>query len=194
MKKRGLTPKQERFVGEYLCDLNATQAAIRAGYAPRSADVTGARLLGNARVAAAIQAGRAKLAETAELSAGRVLQELARIATFDVRKLFDADGSLKRPGDLDDATAAAVAAIDVVEMAGGMAAGEGGEVAHVPMFAKKVKAWDKVSALNLYAKILGMLVEKHEHTGKGGGPIKTQDVPMTREDFLAALQSVSQKV
>jgi phage terminase small subunit len=43
-----MTPKQERFVEEYICDLNATQAAIRAGYAAGSADVEGVRLLGNA--------------------------------------------------------------------------------------------------------------------------------------------------
>ncbi len=51
-----LTARQERFVDEYLADLNATQAAIRAGYSARSAHVEGSRLLTNAKVAAAISA------------------------------------------------------------------------------------------------------------------------------------------
>lgn len=49
-----LTPKQKRFVGEYLIDLNATQAAIRAGYSQKTANEQGARLLANASVQAAI--------------------------------------------------------------------------------------------------------------------------------------------
>jgi phage terminase small subunit len=52
-----LTAKQARFVEEYLCDLNATQAAIRAGYSPKTATVQGSRLLTNAKVAAAIHGG-----------------------------------------------------------------------------------------------------------------------------------------
>ena len=53
--KPPLTPRQAAFVGEYLIDLNATQAAVRAGYSPHSATVEGARLLANAKVAAAVQ-------------------------------------------------------------------------------------------------------------------------------------------
>jgi phage terminase small subunit len=53
-----MTPRQQRFVEEYLVDLNATQAAIRAGYSARTANEQGARLLANASVAAAIQAAQ----------------------------------------------------------------------------------------------------------------------------------------
>ena len=52
-----LNAKQQRFVEEYILDLNATQAAIRAGYSPKTAEVTGCKLLRNAKVAAAIQEG-----------------------------------------------------------------------------------------------------------------------------------------
>ena len=58
-----LTPKQARFVEEYLIDLNATQAAIRAGYSTHTADVQGSRLLSNVKVAAAIQAAQTVLSE-----------------------------------------------------------------------------------------------------------------------------------
>ena len=74
-----LTAKQERFVAEYLIDLNATQAAIRAGYAKKSADVEGSRLLVNAKVAVAVAEGRAKQEERAEIEADDVIRELAKI-------------------------------------------------------------------------------------------------------------------
>ncbi len=60
-----LTAKQERFVAEYLIDLNATQAAIRAGYAEKGASVEGTRLLANAKVAAAVAAAKAERCKTA---------------------------------------------------------------------------------------------------------------------------------
>ena len=61
-----LTARQQRFVEEYLIDLNATQAAIRAGYSARTAEQQGPRLLGNVGVAGAIAAGRAKATAQAE--------------------------------------------------------------------------------------------------------------------------------
>jgi phage terminase small subunit len=72
----GLNPKQQRFVSEYLIDLNATQAAIRAGYTPTNADVTGPRLLGNVRIANAVKAAQAERAAASELSEQWVLDHL----------------------------------------------------------------------------------------------------------------------
>jgi phage terminase small subunit len=57
-----LSPKQQTFVGEYLLDFNATRAAIRSGYSERSAEVTGHRLLRNAKVAEEIHIEKAKVA------------------------------------------------------------------------------------------------------------------------------------
>ncbi len=71
-----LTPKQARFVEEYLIDLNATQAAKRAGYSTHTADVQGPRLLGNVGVAAAIQAAQTALSERLEVTAERVVAGL----------------------------------------------------------------------------------------------------------------------
>ncbi len=68
-----LTPKQQRFVSEYLIDLNATQAAIRAGYAKSGASVEGTRLLANAKVAAAVAAAQAKRSERTEITQDYVL-------------------------------------------------------------------------------------------------------------------------
>lgn len=76
----GLNPKQARFVGEYIKDGNGTQAAIRAGYSPNGADVTASRLLGNPRIYAAVNKGQAKVLDKLELSAEKVLADIARIS------------------------------------------------------------------------------------------------------------------
>jgi len=75
----GLTPKQARFVEQYLVDLNATQAAIRAGYAAKNADVQGPRLLGNVGVAAAIEKAQSKLSKKTEITIDGVIEELRKI-------------------------------------------------------------------------------------------------------------------
>ncbi len=74
-----LTPKQQRFVEEYLVDLNATQAAIRAGYSAKSAHVEGSRLLTNAKVAAAISAAKRERSEATKIDAEYVLRKLHQI-------------------------------------------------------------------------------------------------------------------
>ena len=79
MNKRKLTPKQARFVEEYLVDLNAKQAAIRAGYSAKSAHVEGSRLLTNAKVAATIAAAKQERAEATKIDAEYVLRRLHQI-------------------------------------------------------------------------------------------------------------------
>lgn len=76
--------RRTRFVQEYLVDLNATQAAIRAGYSARSAHVTGARLLRDAKVAAATQAAMDQRAQRVGMTADEVLRELKMIGLSDV--------------------------------------------------------------------------------------------------------------
>ncbi len=71
-----LSLKRQRFVEEYLVDLNAKQAAIRAGYSPRSAEVTGSRLLGDAKVAAAIMEAKLARSERVEVTQDWILQKL----------------------------------------------------------------------------------------------------------------------
>jgi len=78
-----LTARQHRFVDEYLVDLNATQAAIRAGYSQKYAGQNADKLLKNTNIADAIQARRAKVSEKLEITQERVLQELAAIAFAD---------------------------------------------------------------------------------------------------------------
>lgn len=75
-----MSPKQEAFVREYLVDLNATQAAIRAGYSAKTARQVGAENLSKPAIAKAINAGKAQRAERLELKADDVLRELQEIA------------------------------------------------------------------------------------------------------------------
>lgn len=90
-----LTAKQARFVEEYLIDLNATQAAIRAGYAEKGASVEGARLLANAKVGEAVAAGLKARSERTQIDADWVLTRLAEEATADLADLYDDNGNLK---------------------------------------------------------------------------------------------------
>lgn len=94
-----LSDKRQRFVDEYMIDLNATQAAIRAGYAPGSADVTGARLLGNASVAAAIAEKQEERSARTGIDADWVLTRLGEEATADVADIYDESGALKSVHD-----------------------------------------------------------------------------------------------
>ena len=80
MIKHTLTPKQQLFATEYLIDLNATQAAIRAGYSKRTAHSQGPRLLDNVEVKKRIQELGAKRSERCEITSDEVLQEIAKVA------------------------------------------------------------------------------------------------------------------
>lgn len=158
-----LTAKQQRFVEEYLVDLNGTQAAIRAGYSSRGADVAAVRLLGNARVSTAIQARRVKLSQKLEITQERVLQELARIAFADMRDLFvwDAEKAAFVPSkDLTEDQAAAISGVEAETV---RTTREDGTVETTVKL--KLKTYDKKGALDSIAKHLGMFVERHQLEG-----------------------------
>lgn len=155
MTTRKLTPKQARFVSEYLVDLNATQAAIRAGYSEKTADRAGPALLGKTWVAQAIESGKARLSKRTAATADRVIQELAAIAFHDSRRLYRDDGTLKEPHELDDETAAVLAGLEVEQLFEGR-----GESRTLVGRLHKVKRWDKTKALELLARHFGMLSDQ----------------------------------
>jgi phage terminase small subunit len=82
-----LTPKQQRFVNEYLIDLNATQAAARAGYSKKTANEQGSRLLANVSVSTAITQRMNERSGRLEITQDMVLRELAKIGFSDIRKV-----------------------------------------------------------------------------------------------------------
>jgi phage terminase small subunit len=146
-----LTSRQQRFVEEYLVDLNATRAACRAGYSARSAYALGPELLQYPHVREAVQKARAEQQERTRIDADRILLEIARLALYDPRKFFDAEGSPLRITDLDADTAAALNGIEVVEQY----TGRGAERQFVG-FVKKYKLVDKGPNLDRLMKHLGL--------------------------------------
>jgi phage terminase small subunit len=142
-----LGPRQERFVEEYLVDLNAKQAAIRAGYSPKTAEAQGSRLLRHVKVQRALTARMAARSQRTEIAADRALLEIARIGFSDLRRLFHQDGRLKHPHEWDDDTAASIASVEIVTRNLG-----DGEVEHV----HRIKLWDKGRALEQLCKHLGL--------------------------------------
>jgi phage terminase small subunit len=158
---KALSEREQRFIEAYLGDADGhiTKAALAAGYSQRTAAQQGSRLLKKVEIQQAIQQRQAKRAEIADVTAAQVIKELARIGFSDVRKVFAPSGALKPAHEWDDETAAAIAGVDVVEMAGGAAIGGDGGLQHVPMYTKKLKLWDKNSALEKLAKTLGMYHE-----------------------------------
>ena len=85
--QRSLTPRQERFVAEYLVDLKATQAAIRAGYSPRTAASIGYENLRKPEISAAVQATVQRHLAKLDLSFERIVQEAARVGISDLRDI-----------------------------------------------------------------------------------------------------------
>lgn len=163
---RPLNEKQRRFVDEYLADLNATQAAIRAGYSKRTAAQQGWDLLRNPKVEAAIAEGKRERGARTQITQDRVLQEVARIAFLDLRKALNADGSLKAITELDDDTAAALAGLDLLEEFEGH-----GEDRQQIGWTKKMKLADKVRALELLMRHMGMLNDKVKLQGDAENPL-----------------------
>ena len=178
-----LTSKQRAFVREYLIDLNATQAAIRAGYSAKTAYSQGERLLRNVEVEGAISAAMKLRAERTDITADRVLKELAKIGFADIRKAIKWQGTLVTEEDnpdggdtlliknvvtnnvqlisseeIDDETAAAISEISQ-NTNGGV----------------KLKLHDKRAALVDIGKHLGMFVDRVDQrtTHEAGDSIKT---------------------
>lgn len=155
-----LNARQERFAREYLIDLNATQAAIRAGYAPKTAGTQGDRLRRNVAIAAFIDAHRVGNSDKLKLTRERVIEEMARVGLLDVRKAFTDQGDLRHIHNLDDDTAAAVASIEVVSVVKGN--GADAIVDHV----HKIKFHDKMRALSDLGKHFAIF-EDHQKAGAG---------------------------
>jgi phage terminase small subunit len=151
-----INERHAKFVKEYLLDLNATQAAIRAGYAEKSAFVTASKLLSNAKIQDAINKQVKARSERTEVSQDRVLLEIARLAFNDPRKVFDENGALLSVQQWPDEVAAAISSIKVNELiVDGIAIGT----------TKEIKFWDKSKNLELAGRHLKMFTDKMVHEG-----------------------------
>lgn len=143
-----LTPKQKRFVAEYLVDLNATQAAIRAGYSEKRASEIGYQLLQKTTVQAEIRKAMADREERTGVTQDWVVQELYKIAHADRGGIAKVVGGVRVVlTDTDDLDAEQRAALVGVEET---------------KFGIKVTTCDKLKALELLGRHLGMFTDKHE--------------------------------
>jgi phage terminase small subunit len=140
-----MPPRKELFALEYLKDLNATQAAIRAGYSPKTARSQGQRLLTNVDIAEAVAKAKEERKERVRVDTDALEREAERIATSDVRKLVR-NGMLLKLADIPDELAPAISSIEVVTRSRGE-----GEIEHVA----KIRFWDKPSAIALLFKVRG---------------------------------------
>jgi phage terminase small subunit len=164
-----LTPKQIRFVDEYLVDFNATQAAIRAGYSEKNAYQIGSENLRKPQIQSEIARRQKDLQRRTEISQDRVVKELARIAFADASDYAcietymyeNKEGTLspiqvvspKDTGVLSDDQRAAIAGIK--QGANGI----------------EIKLHDKIKALELLGRHIGMFNDKLSLSGADGGPL-----------------------
>lgn len=156
--------RAEIFAREYVLDLNGSRAAIAAGYSEKGADVAASRMLANAKVKTLIAKLTEKKFNKLDISAERILQELARLAFVDIRNLFDESGALRAIHELDEDTARAIAGIDHEKLFEHFGKGQ---AKHVGTTAK-IKLADKTRALQLLGQYRKLFTEKVEVTGLEG--------------------------
>lgn len=142
-----LSAQRARFVAEYLVDLNATQAAIRAGYSERTAYSSGQRLLKAVEVQQALQAAQAKREQRVQIDQDYVLRRLAEIDQMDVADILGDDGEYKPVKQWPKVWRQFISGMDIAEIAEGR-----GEERVVVGVLKKVKWPDKVKNLELLGK------------------------------------------
>lgn len=189
----GLTDQQKAFCDAYRADpeKNASRA-YKSAYPGCKSDAAAraeaSKLLTNPNVSSYLDAKEQKATQKADITEERILGELAKIAFFDPRKLYDEAGNLLPIKDWPDEVAGAVASVEFqVERH------ESGD--EVVTGTKKVRMWDKKGALELLGKsrAIKMFVERLEHTGKDGGPIETSnkiDLSDLTKDERAALAGI----
>jgi len=144
-----LTAKQQRFVEEYLVDLNATQAAIRAGYSPQSAYSIGQENMKKPVIKNAIDKAMAERSKRTGINQDRILIELAKIGFLNPVDVINMDDATIR-GDANREDTAAIASVKVKTIPT-----EDGEIVE-----REVKTYDKIKALELIGKHIGMFVDK----------------------------------
>jgi phage terminase small subunit len=165
--KSKLNAKQLAFCQEYLIDLNATQAAIRAGYSAKTARQVAAENLTKPDIQTEVSRLIDERAARNKIDADTVLGELLRIARADIGQAFNPDGSLKPLADMPEEIRRAISGVDVFEEFAGR-----GEDREQIGFTKKIRFWDKVKALEMLGRHLRMFSDRVELTGKDGGPLE----------------------
>lgn len=145
---RKLTDKQKKFVEEYLIDLNATQACIRAGYSVKTANEQGAQNLAKLSIQEAISRAMAERSRRTGINQDRIVQELARIAFVKITDVVDSDGEINTNASDDD-----LACIESYKV-------EDSDSVNGSSSKREVKLASKIKALELLGKHVGMWNDK----------------------------------
>jgi phage terminase small subunit len=173
-----ITDKHKLFAMHYALTGNAEDSAMKAGFTKATARKISYKWIGQTRaesfypdlfdIAEDVRDKqiKPKLEKQFNITADRVLQELARLGFSDVRRLFDDTGVMKAIHELDDDTAACISSIEIEALY----EGSGKDKFEVGQ-TKKVKFWDKKGPLEMLANHLGIIKNKMELTGKDGKPI-----------------------
>lgn len=176
MASRKLNPRQRLFALEYLVDLNAADAARRAGYSAASAETNGPRLLRNAQVRAFVEQQLRKQTRKLELTAELVLEQLAHLVRFDPTDLFDPEtGKLLGIHEMPERARRCLVAFeeealfDQVEVGGGPRGGVQKERVQVGV-TRKLKWVSKAEAVKLGMQRFGLLAQDDD----GQKPVKVQ--------------------
>ena len=174
-----LKGKQARFVEEYLKDLNATQAAIRAEYSVKTAYSQGQRLLKKVEVQKAIEEANKARSERTKIDSDYVLHRLAEIDRMDVLDILHDDGSLRAVRDWPPIWRQYIGGMDVLTSITRV-----NDETEIENILKKIKWPDKLKNLDLIGKHVNVQAwrERQELTGLNGGPIET----VTRIELVAA--------
>jgi len=168
-------PKREEFCQQYLIDLNGTAAAKRAKYSAHTANEQASRLLADVSVKARIAELKAERNERTRVTQDRVVKELAMIGFSDLANYITIDpltGAIQAKGfeEMPPGESRALKAIKEDR-----AIKEGADGKDVTLYDKvSFVMHDKIRALEILARHLGMLIERHELTGDEGGPIQIQ--------------------
>ena len=148
---RKLTFKQSRFVDEYFIDGNATKAARRAGYSERHASAIGYQLLQLSIVQQSLATMRQELAAKCQVTPEMVIQGFKHGAFYDIKDIYNPDGSLKDIHEIPEAARCAIAGIDIEELY----AGKGEDRVSIGQV-KKVRLVSRFQNLDSLAKHLGL--------------------------------------
>jgi len=189
MTERPLNPRQKTFVAEYLIDLNATQAARRAGYRPKRAQKTGSDLLRRSGIRAAIAEAQAQRLAKLDMDAEAVLTELARIArasVLDYMRIGEDGEPIIDLSRLNQDNAAAIANVTVDRFKSARGADKS-QIRRV-----KISFHNKVAALRELARHFGLA---REHVGGESGdtpePVPQHDTRQVARAVIAILESAA---
>lgn len=185
--------KEDRFILEYIKDLNGRQAAIRAGYSPKGAEVQGSLFLSNPNVREKIDKLLAERAKKTGIDAEWLLRRLADEAEADALDLFDNDGNIRpiqewpliwRKG--------LISSMDVETLYDS----RGPERSSIGTITK-LRISDRVKRLELLGRHVNIQAfrERFEHSGPGGGPIEVQSTDLTKlsDEDLSKLEQLISK-